>query len=328
MNTKNLSLKKNEIRSIIKSIFDDHPKKDPIYALYHAIDQNIKPDKLNSTKPKTDVLRIMEFFSSFNFFESSFDFIREGYLNNNNIRRGILTDGVLFKTENKADVTELVQGYTMDELSTMTDEQRSVIIHSVKTQLDTESQDSDYHLWYFWPGCEMKIPANTRIALSNKVSEAKMLMFKKNIEKEFKNSEVILEEHIAGLDFLITGQNEFYQINDRETNLQINSYIKNNEIDKAVTLVETQAKLRSGIGFYTNNDLEPTYISTNSKDKPTPFINDTKVLDLALLNGEMYEYTLFVPYLAPVYDKNTIIKIFSSHNNKPQVDETLIVTCT
>lgn len=330
MNNETLLLKKEEIRLRLKSLFSLHLHKDPIYSLYHAIDQNVKIDKLKSSKSRTAILRITELFSAFNFFESSFSFIRDGYLNYNNIRRGILTDGVLFKTQTNANSESigLIQGYTINELSLLTEKQLHEIFQKIKYQYEPGSARNDKYIWYFWGGCEMKFPKNTTIVLSNNISEVKICMLKKTPEKEDEKGEVILDTRLTGVDFIITGQNEFYQINDRKTNLQINTDIKNKDINKAISLVETQTKLSSGTGLYTNYSLEPIYTSISGKDKPTPITADTKELDLALLQGELYEYILFIPYLAPVYDKNTNYKIFSSQKSNPQVDELLIVTCT
>ncbi|WP_062052672.1 hypothetical protein [Aquimarina longa] len=287
------------IRNQIKALFDDGSN-DPVYQAYSNIDKNISSDiltsehQINTTRVTT--LRISEFFNTLYFFESINDTIRDAYLNHHHLRRGLLTNGALFKT-NKAKSAVSI-GYTMDELAVLAQKKPQLyqhILEELKTQLGVDETNCSEEEWYFWPGCEMKIPLKTTILLDTSVSKSKFVITKKvQRSNNTELSQIILEEKPYQLEVSLLGENDFLYDKKQSGNYQ--------KLDP---------------GFFTINTSEPSFNGINAK-------NDFKEVGLTLQKGETYEYTLYVPYSSPRFDIQTHLKIY----NSDETVEEFIATCT
>ncbi|WP_103071563.1 hypothetical protein [Aquimarina sediminis] len=290
------------VRKEVKSLFDSYPKNDMIYQIYNTIDKNISLElsqsDSNNDSTKNSILRIVEFFNILHFFESINDFVRDAYLNHHNLRHGFLTDGVLLKTEKRNDQTRFVLGYTISELTQIHLENpelyKSIIIE-IEDQLKGDVLDSAEDKWYFWPGCEMKIPSRTKVLLDTSISKSKFVVTKRVEKLSDEATQIVLEEKPYQLEVSLLGDNEFFYKDCNDPN-------QNNH------------KLKPG--FFAINKSEPEFEGVSS--------NDFSEIELALNNGEEYEYTLYMPYNSPRFDVKTNMKIF----NKDQGVEEFVATTT
>ncbi|KZS39010.1 hypothetical protein AWE51_10610 [Aquimarina aggregata] len=287
------------VRKEIKSLFDAQPNNDPLYQVYDAIDRAITSKfkvLINETDLiKIDILRITEFFNTFHFFESINDFVRDAYVNSNNLRHGFLTNGVLFRTEktNNKDQIEFAVGYTITELTQLRSTKPELyksIVNEVKSQLEGFIATDSEEKWYFWPGCEMKIPKQTNIILDTSISKSKFVIVEKTDSIEDK-AQIVVEEKPYQLELSILMDTDFYY--------------KKNEKNKQ--------KLKSG------------FFTINKADTENYASLDFSEIELELQKGEKkYEYTLYVPYASPRLDVKTNMKIFGAD----AIVEEFIATCT
>jgi len=289
---KEMILRSDEIRKEIKDKFDAKPTNDPSYVIYHMIDQYISD---NTTKGK--ILRITQFFNTLSYVESVNDALKDAYLEYNNLRYGFLTNGALFKTKKTGEIIEIDQKYNVNELSLLSDEDYQKILNEIDAQLNSIGSaigevDKSKDKWYFWPGCEMKIPFSTTILLDTSVQKSKFVVTKK-IEKSGDATQIVMEEKPYQLEISLLGDNEFYY----------------KESEKS-----EERKLKSG--FFSINRSKPEFEEGSSED--------FSEIDLALKQGEKYEYTLYVPYNSPRLDILTHMEISS----RDATVEEFIATCT
>lgn len=284
------------IRNQIKSMFDAKPTNDPSYIIYHMIDKFVP----NNTSKKDKILRITQFFNNMYFVESINSTIRSAYLNNNNLRRGFLTNGALFygRESNGQIEVDAYRSYNIDDLSSLGDDEYQKILNEIDEQLNNvghniKEVDASKEKWYFWPGCEMKIPENTTILLDTSVQKSKFVVTKKNNGSSQDTAQIVMEENPYQLEVSLLGDNEFF-------------YKEN----------ENAEERKLAPGFFTINKSEPKFVEGSSED-----FNE---IDLALKKGEEYDYTLYVPYNTPRLDVLTDMKI---SNGEEKVEE-FIATCS
>ncbi|WP_025743945.1 hypothetical protein [Aquimarina pacifica] len=292
MSTENLTAEKStglssdQVRSELKAKFDAKPTNDSSYVMYHMIDQNIPSDGTT----KDDILRITQFFNALSFFESINLPLRDAYLEHNNLRYGFLSNGALFKSTNNGSGEQLSELYNMHELSLQSEETYNRILSEIDAQLETVdgslANDSSGEKWYFWPGCEMKMPESTTILVDTSIEKSKFVVTKKPANVSNEATQIILEEKSYQLEISLLGDNEFFY---NETN--------NAEV--------TNAKLKPG--FFAINKSEPEFEGMNA--------SEFSEIDLTLNKGEEYDFTLYIPYNSPRFDLKTHLKIYDTENN-------------
>ncbi|WP_103071564.1 hypothetical protein [Aquimarina sediminis] len=289
-----------KVRKEVKSLFDSYPKNDMIYQIYNTIDKNISLElsqsDSNNDSTKNSILRIVEFFNILHFFESINDFVRDAYLNHHNLRHGFLTDGVLLKTEKRNDQTRFVLGYTISELTQIhleNPELYNSIIIEIKDQLKRDVLDSAEDKWYFWPGCEMKIPSRTKVLLDTSISKSKFVVTKRVEKLSDEATQIVLEEKPYQLEVSMLGDNELFYKDDEKSKQKLNP------------------------GFFAINKSEPIFVGEG-------FESGFNQIDFELKNGQEYEYTLYVPYSSPRLDVKTHMKIYGTEE---KVEE-FIATCS
>ncbi|AXT60901.1 hypothetical protein D1816_11265 [Aquimarina sp. AD10] len=291
-----VNLRSDEIRKEIKDLFDAKPINDPSYIIYHMIDKHIPNE---STKDK--ILRITQFFNNLYFVESINNTIRDAYLDHNNLRLGFLTNGALFNTKRNKGKVEINEKYNIDELSKLYIENNTKyndIITAISDQLDSIGDgigetNISKEKWYFWPGCEMKMPANTTILMDTSVTKSKFVVTKKINESKDDATQIVMEENPYQLEVSLLGDNEFF-------------YKESEDAE--------ERKLKSG--FFAINKSEPEFEGSHT--------GDFSEIDLALKKGEEYDYMLYVPYNSPRLDVLTHMKI----SNSDETVEEFIATCS
>ncbi|WP_271767585.1 hypothetical protein [Aquimarina algiphila] len=284
------------VRNEVKSLFDMKPNNDPLYQVYDTIDKAISakfkiPDNKEDTT-KIDILRIVEFFNTFHFFESINDFIRDAYVNYNHLRHGFLTNGVLLRTEKVEDELKVKNGYTIQELVKLHIEKPEMyknILNEIKGELEGFIVTDSGEKWYFWPGCEMKIPARTNIVLDTSISKSKFVITEKTGDTNHNKSQIVIEEKPYQLELSILKDTDFFY--------------KKTDNDKQ--------KLNPG--FFNINKSSENYANL-----------DFSEIELELQKGEKYDYTLYIPYASPRLDVKTNMKIF----NSDETVEEFIATCS
>ncbi len=291
-----------KVRNEIKSKFDAKPFNDPMYLMYNTIDNNIP--KNDSTK--NDILRITQFFNTLSFFTSVHDFLDDAYLNYNNLRRGFLTNGALFKTTEKKGQLSVTENYNCDELHQLSKD-NSKKYQEILTEIDIQLKaiepsavcDKCNHTkkWLFWPGSEMKIPHGTTILVDTSVDKSKFVLTKKEKPTSNEATQIVLEEKSYQLEISSLGDNELYYDDSDDKN------------------AENQRKLESG--FFSINKSGPQFKDDDS--------NGFYEIELALKNGQEYDYTLYVPYDTARYDIKTDMKIFGE---KGEIVDEFIATCS
>ncbi len=301
MSTEDLTVQKpiasrsDEVRNELKAKFDAKPTNDSSYVMYHMIDQNIPSDGTT----KDDILRITQFFNALSFFESINLPLRDAYLEHNNLRYGFLTNGALFKSTNTGDGEKLSELYNMDELSVIGADAYSRILSEIDIQLEAvdgslTSEGTTNEKWYFWPGCEMKMPKSTNILVDTSIEKSKFVVTKKPANTGNEATQIILEEKPYQLEVSLLGNNEFFY---NETN--------NEKL--------TGAKLKPG--FFAINKSEPEFQGMTACE-----FNE---VELTLKNGQEYDFTLYIPYNSPRFDLKTHLKIF---DNKESLEEFVATT--
>lgn len=285
------------VRNDIKSLFDTKPNNDPLYHVYDTIDKAISSKfKIYENKADTtkiDILRIVEFFNTFHFFESINDFIRDAYLNYNHLRHGFLTTGVLLRTEKTGDQLKVETGYTIQELVKLHTEKPEVyknILNEIKGELEGFITTDSGEKWYFWPGCEMKIPAKTNIILDTSISKSKFVITEKTNNTNSSKAQIVIEEKPYQLELSVLMDTDFFY--------------KKTEDNK--------------------QKLSPGFFNINKSDSESYTTLDFSEIELELYKGEQYEYTLYMPYASPRLDVKTNMKIFSTDK---KVEE-FIATCS
>ncbi len=289
---KKVSQRADQIRKEIKDKFDAKPTNDASYIIYHMVDQHIPDD---TTKDK--ILRITQFFNTLSFVESVNDAIRDAYLEHNHLRYGFLTNGALFSTKKNGEKVEVDRKYNINELSLLNDKEYQSILDEIDVQLNNiggtiGEVDKSLEKWYFWPGCEMKMPESTTILVDTSVQRSKFVVTNK-LENSDEATQIVMEEKPYQLEVSLLGDNEFY-------------YKENEKSD--------EQKLKPG--FFSINRSKPEF--ENVVD------SDFSEVDLALKKGEKYHYTLYVPYNSPRLDILTNMEISSTDD---KVEE-FIATCT
>ena len=291
---KSISTKMDQLRNEIKSKVDAKPANDPSYVMYHMIDTNIP----NDGTPKDDILRIVQFFNTLSFFESINEGLREAYLEFNSLRLGFLTNGALFHTKMEDGKITVNENYNMHELSALSEDECARILSDIDTQLSTIGDSvvenhRDTEKWYFWPGCEMKVPESTTILVDTSVQKSKFVVTKKKIQSSDQATQIILEEKPYQLEVSLLGDNEFFY---KES--------------------EKSEELKLKPGFFAINRSNPVYDRSG--------IEDFSEIDLVLKKGEEYSFTLYMPYNSPRFDVLTHMEI---SDTKGEVEE-FIATCT
>ena len=276
MNGQQLNLEQI-VRAEVKSLFDAKPDFDPLYNVYHAIDKAItqKFDHLTDEADMTqkEILRIVEFFNTFNFFESLHDFVRDMYISSNHFRHGFLTNGVLFRAELVEGKLAMEIGYTMTDLATLYAEKPALyrsILNEVQGELAEVIATDAGEKWYFWPGCEMKIPMNTKILLDSEITKSKFI-----ISEEKERQQIVLKEKPYTVEISLLQNNEL-----------VYTSIDNEKIPDSDLVYAQQAE------------------ATNA---------DFGKVTLELKNDKKYNYTLYVPYNSPRSDIKTQVKIFNDN---------------
>jgi|GEM_PF-6537904 len=277
------------VRQHIKSLFDNHPNNDPLYHIYHTIDQNLTPEfiepQLKNGNTKTSILRIVEFFNTLHLFEAINDFVRDAYLNDTNLRHGFLTNGVLLKVEKKNDKMTIGVGYTINDLVHLHKERPELyksIVNEITVQLE-ELTFNKGEQWYFWPGCEMRIPRNTKILIDPSITKSKFVVTRKTKKNTEKNAEIILQEKSGQVDVSLRGQNKL-------------SYKESSN--------SQQAKFKTAAQEFNFGDFSE--------------------IEFLIKNGDGYTYTLHVPYDSPRLDVKTHMKIHKSSS----IVEEVAAACT
>ncbi|WP_025743944.1 hypothetical protein [Aquimarina pacifica] len=290
----------DRVREEVKSLFDAHPNHDPLYQVYTTLDKNISlkhiATKNEENTAKIDTLRIVEFFNTFYFFESIHDFIRDAYLHNNTLRHGFLTNGVLLRTEKNENKTQVAVGYTIPEFTKLRSERPELykaILNEIKGELEGFISTDSGEKWYFWPGCEMKIPTNTNIILDTSISKSKFVITQKKENPGTQTTQIVLEEKPYQLEVSLLGDNEIFYTDNGSGNQKL------------------------APGFFSLNKSESDINGTQSRV-------DFGKFELELHNGEQYEYTLYIPYDSPRSDMKTHLKIYADN----EIVEEFIATCT
>ncbi|MCK8521166.1 hypothetical protein M0D21_06290 [Aquimarina sp. D1M17] len=296
LSEKNSELEKT-VRNDVKSLFDKKPNNDPLYQVYDTIDKVIasKFSDLDTKEEETkrDILRIVEFFNTFHFFESINDFIRDAYINYNHFRRGFLSNGVLLRTQLIDGQLKFNRGYTIPELVNIYNEQPklySSILNEIKGELEGFISIDSGEKWYFWPGCEMKIPISTNIVLDTSIAKSKFVISKKDNTSIHNNKQIVLEEKPYQLELSVLMDTDFFY--------------KKTENNK--------------------QKLTPGFFTINKSDSEQYKTLDFSEIELELQNGEKYDYTLYMPYSSPRLDVKTNMKIFDTNK---KVEE-FIATCS
>lgn len=294
---KEVNLRSDEVRKEIKDRFDAKPANDPSYIMYYMIDKNIP----NNGTAKDDILRIVQFFNTLSFFESVNDALRDAYLEYNNLRLGFLTNGALFRAKKNGEEIEIDEKYNIHELSELyinNKDRYQEILVEIDNQLEgvvstIEEVNTSEEKWYFWPGCEMKIPQSTTILMDTSVTKSKFVVTKKRRKSSDDATQIVMEEKPYQLEISLLGDNEFF-------------YKENEDAE--------ERKLKSG--FFAINKSHPEFEEIDTQD--------FSEIDLVLKKGEEYEYTLYVPYNSPRLDVLTHMEIF----NPDETVEEFIATCT
>ncbi|KZS39011.1 hypothetical protein AWE51_10615 [Aquimarina aggregata] len=280
MAEESIHLRLAKVRKEVKDRFDAKPLNDSSYIMYHMIDQNIP----NDGTTKDDILRIVQFFNTLSFFESVNEALRDAYLEHNSLRLGFLTNGALFRTEKVGNKLEVKERYNIHELAKLPSNEYDRILSEIDEQLKNLSasaieNDKIEEKWYFWPGCEMKIPEETTILVDTSVQKSKFVVTKKKIKStNDQATQIILEEKPYQLEVSLLGDNEFFY--------------KENEEAK-------EQKLKAG--FFAINRSEPEFEGVNA--------DGFSEIDLVLKNGEEYDFTLYMPYNSPRFDVLTHLEI-------------------
>ena len=275
----------------------------PFAAMYKATDEAIEANMgSDAEKPEGASLKLANRFYIFNFFEAQLPYVRECYINNfGNTRYGVLTEGVLFNTNDPT------KSASMDVITKWDSK-------VLRTRLsECEEQSKENPEWVFWEGCRMKIPNETAIVLSP--VEKQFMAISREIGEE-----IVLSSSPLAYRTMVSGHSsDLESENDVVTDLYKIDHDRlgeNGTIDRQ----ELDAILSSDAIRITPGSFVHSKESARLTNDPSIHGNGKfERLNFGIVNGEKYKLTLVVPYENGFRNLETSIKVFSQDEEDKDV---------
>ena len=297
-------------KDLLKNMFSHFKGLDPVYAIYDAIDELMQKKlerlKNESSSNKEHIeaniaqLKLVELFNAFNAIESTEKCIEDAYLNYEKLRRGVLTSGVLFKSDNTGNAVALNQegqliGYSINELEQLPWADFVTILNELLQQFEAIKSKRKIHIgnkWVFWPGCGMEIPEKMGIILDPDVVKTRMVARKKNGNQQYGAEQIIIDEKNYIVGFSVIGkEHKFFNV--------LNNGLQNDALKE---------------GFFSINKRPIDEVSNQSNETIT--INQ---VNLKLENAEQYDCVIHIPYNSSKFDIRTKTKFIFNGGHEEQL---------
>ena len=346
---------KAEVKAKLNTLF--LALKDPIYTEYQHAVTHVKrlykrttahgmhdADQNNAklhTMLRTELLSLMYFF------QSSVSFMEQSFIDDNRVRLGVLTDGLVFVTQpnqHNSLKSEYIKAYTIDELTHL--KMKNALAFD-KLMIEIEEADYTEHArnyFFYWGGCTFQFPDSTKVTLTTDGSEATIVIKKKPAPNEkndghLNSEQIVLEEQPYQLKVAMNGQNDLYLINDLDSSkasANIDDGLKE-KIQLVYRLTDNEQQRQEEVkrfiaeangrelkeGFFAINKAKPAFVGQPAKDNPDA---DFPAVYLVLLNGDEYTFELLMPYQSNKFVIQVSTTIVFDHEQDGASYQDLVIT--
>jgi len=284
--------------AILKALEGTH---NPFAAMYDATDKAIADNAPGQSGDiNREYLKMTNRFYIFNFFEALLPYVRNSYVNDfGGVRHGMLTEGVLFNTDDPT------KSAGMDVITNWD----SKVLRTRLGQIEEQSKGKPE--WVFWEGCRMKIPSKTTIVLSATEKQFIAAGHREDEQIVVNGAPLVYNTIVSGnpkpadsTNGLVT---DLYKLGN--DNFGDEKTLNREELEK---FLQTNAK-RFAPGSFINSKAAPEFVDPHVQNHED---GKSDRLSFGIVNDEKYRFTLVVPYENGFRNQEMSITVFSQDESE------------